>query len=167
MHLRKEAYIESKNDYLEKKKKAEEATKEGEGGEGDAKKESGKDAVAEGFTTANDGDERDNKADADAAAVKLLRDTGRKCADSRVNAAATDHAFWDTQPVPKFADDSKNGELSKFVGKAGPMDATKKVADVKTEGYGLPSSFEWVTMDLTQQEEIDEVYTLLAENYVS
>jgi glycylpeptide N-tetradecanoyltransferase len=67
------------------------------------------------------------------------------------------YKFWQTQPVPKFGDNSKIEE--------GPF----KIIDpdqVPKEPGALIDGFEWVTMDLTNDEEIQEVYTLLYGHYV-
>ena len=43
---------------------------------------------------------------------------------------------------------------------------SKTVADVPKEGYGLPPGYEWDEVDVETQEGRDEVFTLLANNYV-
>lgn len=67
------------------------------------------------------------------------------------------YKFWQTQPVPKF--DSKEPI------EEGPF----KIIDVekvpKEPGALLPG-FEWVTMDLTRDEEIQELFSLLYGHYV-
>lgn len=70
------------------------------------------------------------------------------------------HKFWDTQPVPKFG----GGAPTVLV--PGAIESTKTVAEVKPEPYTLPSGFEWVTCDVTDPSVLQEVYTLLNENYV-
>jgi len=69
------------------------------------------------------------------------------------------HDFWDTQPVPKFdaADPTSSEE--------GPMEE-KHVDEVQKEPYALPNDFYWVSMEVTDEEELKEIYTLLYENYV-
>jgi len=67
------------------------------------------------------------------------------------------HNFWDTQPVPHHGVESEE---------IGPIDEIKTVEDVKKEPYNLPGGFEWSETDISQQETIEEVYTLLNENYV-
>ena len=71
-----------------------------------------------------------------------------------------EHKFWDTQPVPKEDADTSNMEQS------GPIDDVKTVDDVPAEPYPLPSAFKWVSMDVTNDKELLEIYELLAENYV-
>jgi len=68
------------------------------------------------------------------------------------------YKFWQTQPVPKFGETSEPIEEGPF-----------KIVDIekvpKEPGPLLPG-FEWVTMDLTRDEEIQELFTLLYGHYV-
>lgn len=67
------------------------------------------------------------------------------------------YKFWQTQPVPKFGEKEQIEE--------GPF----KIVDleqVPKEPGPLVEGFEWVTMDLTDDEEIKEVYELLNGHYV-
>jgi len=80
-----------------------------------------------------------------------------KMRQGRENKAA--HEFWDTQPVPKLHEE---GEHTGY----GPIDAPKTPADVKQEPYALPQGFEWCTVDVNDDKQIDEVYHLLTDNYV-
>ena len=41
-----------------------------------------------------------------------------------------------------------------------------KVADVSTEQMGLPNGFEWVTLDLADEEQLKQVFVLLRDHYV-
>lgn len=68
------------------------------------------------------------------------------------------YKFWQTQPVPRFDEDSKTVE-------EGPL-KIQTVADVSKTPADLVSGFEWVEMDLTSDEEIKEVYELLNGHYV-
>ena len=68
------------------------------------------------------------------------------------------YKFWQTQPVPKFGDDEKIIE-------EGPL-KIQTVEDVSKEPAPLVAGFEWVTVDLTSDEEIKEVYELLNGHYV-
>ncbi|KAK7403991.1 glycylpeptide N-tetradecanoyltransferase [Neonectria punicea] len=67
------------------------------------------------------------------------------------------YKFWQTQPVPRFGEE---GQLEE-----GPLRA-QTVADVPKEPAPLVDGFEWVTMDLTNDDEIKEVYELLNGHYV-
>ncbi|KAG0671842.1 glycylpeptide N-tetradecanoyltransferase [Pichia californica] len=69
-----------------------------------------------------------------------------------------EYKFWKTQPVPRF------DEKDSF--KEGPIDAEKTIADVRTEPYPIHSSFEWTTLDLESDEDLDQLYELLYDHYV-
>jgi hypothetical protein len=47
----------------------------------------------------------------------------------------------------------------------GPVE-TKTIADVQVEPYPLPAGFEWFTVDMTDEAQVDDVYNLLVQNYV-
>lgn len=68
------------------------------------------------------------------------------------------YKFWATQPVPKFGEHKGVIEEKPF-----------KIIDpekVPKEPAPLPEGYEWVTMDLTKEEEIKEVCDLLYAHYV-
>lgn len=67
------------------------------------------------------------------------------------------YKFWQTQPVPRFGDDKSFEE--------GPI-KIQTVDDISKEPAPLVPGFEWVTVDLTNDEEIKEVYELLNGHYV-
>ena len=67
------------------------------------------------------------------------------------------YKFWQTQPVPKF------GEAGKL--EEGPL-RIQKVEDVDKEPQPLVAGFEWVTVDLSDDGEMKEVYELLNGHYV-
>ena len=77
-----------------------------------------------------------------------------------MNLSVPDHAFWETQPVGQL-----KPELNK-AGEEGPIDDPIAVADVKQEPYKLPDAFEWSSCDLTNYTTKQEVFDLLAANYV-
>lgn len=65
--------------------------------------------------------------------------------------------FWDTQPVPKLGeefDDSVNE----------PVEPPKD--NIRQEPYSLPDQFTWDTLDIHDPRVLQELYTLLNENYV-
>lgn len=66
-----------------------------------------------------------------------------------------EHEFWDTQPVPK---------LVEKVTDSGPLEPVKD--DVRQEPLTLPNNFKWDEVDLDNPAQLDEVYSLLNENYV-
>merc|ERR1719350_990721 len=55
---------------------------------------------------------------------------------------------------------------SEYTQDTGPIDEVRKPSDVRDEPFPLPASFEWATVDVDNDAEIDEVYKLLTENYV-
>jgi glycylpeptide N-tetradecanoyltransferase len=67
------------------------------------------------------------------------------------------YKFWQTQPVPKFGENKQIEE--------GPF-KTIALEDVPKEPGPLLDGFEWVTMDLTNDEELKEVFDLLYGHYV-
>lgn len=70
------------------------------------------------------------------------------------------YKFWKTQPVPRFDE-----EMPKDF-KEGPL-KVQTVDDVPKDAPKLGiEGFEWVTMDLTNDDEIKEVYQLLNGHYV-
>ncbi|KAJ5273439.1 hypothetical protein N7478_008564 [Penicillium angulare] len=70
------------------------------------------------------------------------------------------YKFWQTQPVPRF-DDSKSKEAIT----QGPIKIIKPEEVSKTPGP-LVEGFEWCTLDLTDPEELKELYELLNNHYV-
>ncbi|CAD8056745.1 unnamed protein product [Paramecium sonneborni] len=67
------------------------------------------------------------------------------------------HQFWETQPIPNINDmDSlKPGPIQEGV-----------LEDVRKDPYNLISKFEWCNIDLRNDEQAQQVYALLKENYV-
>lgn len=68
-----------------------------------------------------------------------------------------DYKFWKTQPVPSF-DEQIESE--------GPIDVPKTPDEIPDTPLPLLSGFEWDTIDLDDDKQLDEVYQLLYENYV-
>ncbi|EGW30786.1 uncharacterized protein SPAPADRAFT_62646 [Spathaspora passalidarum NRRL Y-27907] len=68
-----------------------------------------------------------------------------------------DYKFWKTQPVPK---------LDETIDSEGPIDATKTPADIPDTPLPLISDFEWSTLDIEDDAQLDELYKLLYDNYV-
>ncbi|KAL2024925.1 hypothetical protein VTK56DRAFT_3624 [Thermocarpiscus australiensis] len=70
------------------------------------------------------------------------------------------YKFWSTQPVPQF------GEEQKGLIEEGPL-KIQDVKDIPTEPIPLAlEPFRWVTMDLTNERELEEVEKLLYGHYV-
>jgi glycylpeptide N-tetradecanoyltransferase len=72
-------------------------------------------------------------------------------------ALAKEHRFWSTQPVPQ------HGSEVKLVNE--PIEV-KTVDQVRQEPFSLPKGFAWCSCDMTDSKVVDEVYTLLYQNYV-
>lgn len=70
------------------------------------------------------------------------------------------HAFWKTQPVPSFEEMANKTKI-----KDGPI---KEIELDKVDRNPSPMypGFEWVTMDLEDEKQLDEVYELLTNHYV-
>lgn len=83
--------------------------------------------------------------------------TGMASSEKNVKDMAN-YKFWGTQPVPKFGESSKDIVEGPF-----KIVDPEKVPQVPGP---LVDGFEWVTMDITNDEEIEEVYTLLCGHYV-
>lgn len=89
-----------------------------------------------------------------------------------------DHKFWGTQPVPwkesSSATSSTTAEAeaaaaAKAASKAareGPIDPNTDISKIPTDPSPLLEGFEWVTLDMTKEGDIADVYNLLALNYV-
>jgi hypothetical protein len=65
------------------------------------------------------------------------------------------HDFWDSQPVPKPYEPIDESLFDK------PIDSAKTVSDVKPEPYSLPEGFYWANLDISDRNQVEEVYTLL------
>lgn len=70
------------------------------------------------------------------------------------------HAFWKTQPVPSFEEMANKEKI-----KDGPIKEIK-IEDVDKNPSPMYPGFEWVTMDLEDEKQLDEVYELLTNHYV-
>jgi glycylpeptide N-tetradecanoyltransferase len=68
------------------------------------------------------------------------------------------YKFWQTQPVPSF-DEAKN------IVEDGPMQEVQ-IDKVPKEPRQMYPGFEWVVMDLSNKDELNEVYDLLSNHYV-
>lgn len=68
-----------------------------------------------------------------------------------------DHKFWKTQPVPDYDEQ---------IIQEGPIDKPKTPADIPDTPFPLIKDFEWCDVNLDDDKELDELYSLLYENYV-
>ncbi|KAJ4358383.1 glycylpeptide N-tetradecanoyltransferase [Didymosphaeria variabile] len=71
------------------------------------------------------------------------------------------HQFWKTQPVPSF-DEMMAGKDKIVDGPIKDID----IARVPKEPSEMYPGFKWVTMDLEDEKELEEVYELLSNHYV-
>jgi glycylpeptide N-tetradecanoyltransferase len=76
---------------------------------------------------------------------------------SQTKKSMDEHKFWKTQPVRAFDQE---------VDKEGPIDFSKTIDEVPKTPQKLPDEFEWSTVDVTDSEQLDEVYDLLHHNYI-
>uniref|UniRef100_A0A0M3ICR2 Glycylpeptide N-tetradecanoyltransferase n=1 Tax=Ascaris lumbricoides TaxID=6252 RepID=A0A0M3ICR2_ASCLU len=67
------------------------------------------------------------------------------------------YLFWDTQPVPK---------INELVTENTFIEPPLNVADVRAHPFSLPEAFHWCEVDILDEDELKELYTLLTENYV-
>ena len=70
------------------------------------------------------------------------------------------HAFWKTQPVPSFDEMANKDKI-----KDGPIKEIK-IEEVDKNPSPMYPGFEWVTMDLEDDKQLEEVYELLTNHYV-
>ncbi|KNE57257.1 hypothetical protein AMAG_02990 [Allomyces macrogynus ATCC 38327] len=71
-----------------------------------------------------------------------------------------EHKFWRTQPVPQTHEEQVAIEAD------GPLEPNKPRDQVRQTPLPLPAGFEWCEVDITDENELDQVYTLLFNNYV-
>lgn len=67
--------------------------------------------------------------------------------------------FWETQPVPQLGTVIPKGTNE-------PIQPNKPIEEIKKEPFSLPDGFKWEEIDLNQDDQLMELYTLLNENYV-
>ncbi|KAJ5778205.1 hypothetical protein N7520_001451 [Penicillium odoratum] len=70
------------------------------------------------------------------------------------------YKFWQTQPVPRFEDQANQKAITQGPIKIINPDEVSRTPDALVEG------FEWCTLDLTDPEELKELYELLNNHYV-
>jgi len=72
------------------------------------------------------------------------------------------HAFWKTQPVLSF-DELASGKDKIVDGEIKKIDLDR--VDKESPPFAV-GGFEWVTMDLNDEKQLEEVYDLLSNHYV-
>lgn len=98
---------------------------------------------------------------------ELKRLFNLKAALSNRNAPKTEYElekkeewkFWETQPVPQLG-----STFGIDVNEA--IEADKRIEDINPNCFSLPDGFKWDDLDLNNNDELMELYTLLNENYV-
>jgi len=109
----------------------------------------------------NDGGEERQLTEAEAAIIEFMKQKAALEARGG-NAAAeeeqTEHKFWDTQPMPHATSGADIPE--------GAIVPNKPKEELRDTPYTMPAGFEWSNVDVSQKEQRDEVYELLAANYV-
>lgn len=76
---------------------------------------------------------------------------------TREEAMKLTHKFWDTQPMLPLREPAQE---------AGPLHPAIPIEDVQPDPYPLPASYVWSSVDILDEKQLDDVYNLLAENYV-
>jgi glycylpeptide N-tetradecanoyltransferase len=66
-----------------------------------------------------------------------------------------EHKFWDAQPIMKYREQVKEGQIQQF-----------KPEDISKEPTQLPPGFEWNTFDVNNDAEVDEICEFLMDHYV-
>jgi hypothetical protein len=86
-----------------------------------------------------------------------------------------EYEFWKDQPVPQFSRSivgvtSRTRDLlvvaDEITTKNEPIQASIPVGQVQKEAYALNAVLEWCEVDIFNAGEMDELYTLLNQNYV-
>uniref|UniRef100_A0A3B0MPR1 Glycylpeptide N-tetradecanoyltransferase n=1 Tax=Theileria annulata TaxID=5874 RepID=A0A3B0MPR1_THEAN len=83
----------------------------------------------------------------------------KKLSISHSSSYIPEHKFWDTQLVTKLTDVVNSNDY-------GPIDSNEDISKVKKNPIALPNGFEWVSLDINDEEDRNQVYKLLSENYV-
>ncbi|KIP09479.1 hypothetical protein PHLGIDRAFT_67433 [Phlebiopsis gigantea 11061_1 CR5-6] len=68
------------------------------------------------------------------------------------------HKFWGTQPVPQLGEEAPSSD--------GYIEPSRPSSELRQEPYPLPKDFVWSTVDVTNDEELRELWELLSANYV-
>ncbi|PAV72166.1 hypothetical protein WR25_00016 [Diploscapter pachys] len=97
--------------------------------------------------------------------MKMMREAGIDLSKTGTapkqidEAKSKNYQFWSTQPVPTFdevVDDSVNTHI----------DPDLDPSQIRAEPYTLPAGFEWKDVDVNDAKQLQELYSLLTENYV-
>lgn len=104
--------------------------------------------------------------------IALLRNQGLDNART-VNASAgaeeetnARHLFWDTQPMylpDKQIQSARTGETLEL---NAPIVPNKAITDLRADPYNMPKGFVWSALNVSDADEMAQLYDLLAKNYV-
>ncbi|XP_006824917.1 glycylpeptide N-tetradecanoyltransferase 2-like isoform X2 [Saccoglossus kowalevskii] len=133
--------------------------------QGGAKKKSKKKKKKKALSTEDDKDARAPNQSAQSVAklqeiqraIELLGIQQKAAPKTEEEAKRKNYEFWDTQPVPKIDE-----KIDKAINEA----VEPNRDDVRQEPYSLPQGFMWDIVDIKNPVNLNELYTLLNENYV-
>ncbi|CAH8834368.1 unnamed protein product [Trichobilharzia szidati] len=89
--------------------------------------------------------------------VMLVSGTSGSSSGTIEKRTKNDFRFWRTQPVP---------DLTEEITDNGPIEPDTKHEDIRSQPYTLPEGFYWCEVSLDDENELQELYDLLYENYV-
>lgn len=103
---------------------------------------------------------KDKSSDDTEATRKLLDNLAKMLAsqkpDRHTQKTMDEHKFWKTQPVMSFNESVSEDSVIE----------RKTLDSVPKEPQQLPQEFEWCTMDVTKDADLEEIYDLLYHNYI-
>ncbi|CAB9500098.1 Glycylpeptide N-tetradecanoyltransferase 1 [Seminavis robusta] len=119
------------------------------------------------MTTPDDGGDSNDNGDqrklspTEAAIIEMMKkqslESERQAANGKGGDGEKKHAFWDTQPMPHGSRENHP---------EGPIVPNRPVEEVRSEPYTMPGGFEWSNVNVGDPAQRDELYHLLAQNYV-
>lgn len=108
--------------------------------------------------TMPDEDEEKKLSPTEAAIIDLMKKQNLQQSTSSDTASSVErHAFWDTQPMP-------HGSRQEHP--EGPILPNQPPEEIRQQPYTMPAGFEWSNVVVTDESDRDELYALLAANYV-
>jgi glycylpeptide N-tetradecanoyltransferase len=102
----------------------------------------------------NDGNKGRQLTEAESAIIQMMKQ--KASLEAGLEAEDETHAFWDTQPMPHGGSELPEGAIV----------PNKPKEELRATPYNMPAGFEWSSVDISLPEQRDEVYELLANNYV-
>jgi len=149
-----------------KKNKKKKKKKKGGGGGGaafvdtDAGEDAGANDAAAGSTAAEPAVTKVDQTEL-AALMKKIQLLESKPPATEEAGPDKEYKFWKTQPVPQWNVADDGGDDTE-----GPIEVDKPQSEVRQTPLNMPAGFEWDTLDLDNEADLDQVYKLLNENYV-